>query len=252
MTIKLRRLIYVASVVILALCLPRMAVASDQLVWKVKGTIEAITSDSLSIKGFSYTLTSATAYEKNDHQTTRSAFAVGDYVQVSFLSDSSVLKVEGTSEAHITPTPIPTPVATPKVTRFNARLKPLGSSTAKGESVASYSEKESKFTVNVRIPHNSIPFATTESEAKVLVVKAAIMRDGDLVATCTAAFEPKKAQSAVFKFKTEIEKKSSARARSRKGRCVLAKGRTGLPTVRVGDLVTVSEATAGEFLKGYF
>jgi hypothetical protein len=141
------------------------------------------------------------------------------------------------------------------VKKSSARLASHGDSRAKGESNASYGETESKFIVQVRIPRNSIPLATTEAEAKALSVKTTITRDGELVARCTASFQPKRRKRFVFEYKTEVERKGrtgATRARSRKGRCVLANGSVGLPSVRSGDLVTVSEATAGEFLKGDF
>lgn len=257
MTAQLRRLIYIAATVIFAIWSPRTSRAEDLLIWKTKGTIQSIASGSLMLKGFSYTLTSKTVYEKNNHQTNLSAFVVGDYVEVSFLSDHSVLKVEGKSSNQTVPTstPTPTPSATPDVTKFTARLDALGASTARGESAAGYSATESKFTLHVRIPRKTIPLVTTEVEAKALSVKAIITRGDDVVATCSTAFEKNRAKRFVFEFRTEIERNGtmrSTKARSRKGRCILANGSTGLPTVRAGDLVTVSEAQAGEFLRGDF
>lgn len=236
-----------------------MSSAEDRLVWKTKGVIQGITATNLKLNGFSYRLTPTTVYEKNDHQTSMSAFSVGDYVEVSFISDHSVIQVEGRSANQSvptgTPTPLATPVATPEATKFTARLAPLGSSTARGESVGSYSETESKFTLQVRLPRNTVPLATTDAQAKALKVKVTITRDDDVVATCTTAFETTRAKRFVYEFKTEIEGKGKTRgvkSRFRKGRCILASGSSGLPTVRAGDLVTVSEASAGEFLRGDF
>ena len=58
-------------------------------------------------------------------------------------------------------------------------------------------------------------------------------------------------KNSLFDFKTEIEGKGGARStktRSLKGKYVLASGARGIPIVRAGDLVTVSEAIAGELL----
>lgn len=255
MTAQLRRLIHIAAVVMFAISAPRASRAEDQLIWKTKGTIQAIVSGSLKLNGFSYKLTPTTVYKKNEQQTALSAFAAGDYVEVSFISDHSVLKVEGKASTQAVPTSTPTPSPTPVVTRFTARFTPLGTSAARGESSAGYSETSSKFTLHVRIPRNTIPLATRDAEAKVLSVTATITRGVDVVATCATAFEKKRAKRSVFEFKTEIEGKGKtrgAKARSRNGRCVLANGSTGIPTVRVGDLVTVSEAQAGEFVRGTF
>lgn len=255
MTAQLRRLIYIAAVVMFAILAPRASGAEDQLIWKTKGTIQAIVSGSLKLNGFSYKLTPSTVYKKNEQQTALSAFAAGDYVEVSFISDHSVLKVEGKTSTQPVPTSTPTPSPTPAVKRFTARLTPLGTSAARGESSAGYSETSSKFTLHVRIPRNTIPLATRDVEAKALSVTATITRGGNVVATCATSFEKKRVKRSVFEFKTEIEGKGKTRgikARSRKGRCVLANGSTGIPTVRLGDFVTVSEAQAGEFVRGTF
>lgn len=255
MTAQLRRLIYIAAVVLFGILAPGASRAEDQLILKTKGIIQAIVPGSLKLNGFSYKLTPTTLYKKNEQQTALSAFAAGDYVEVSFISDHSVLKVEGKTSNQAVPTSTPTPSPTPAVTRFTARLAPLGTSAARGESSAGYSETASKFALHVRIPRNSIPLATRDAEARAWSVTAIISRGDDVVATCTTAFEKKRAKRSVFEFKTEIEGKGKTRgskARSRKGRCVLANGTTGIPTIRVGDFVTVSEAQAGEFVRGKF
>jgi hypothetical protein len=236
-------------------CAARSGAATDQLIWHTKGIINAISSDSVTVNRFNYKLTSTTAYEKNGHQTTRSAFAAGDSVQLDFISDHSVLKVEGKSSSDNTASGTPTPVATQHVTKFTAKLAPLGVSTAKGDSVGSYSETQSKFSLTVKVPRNSIPLATSKAEAKELSITATLTRNDELLATCTTAFQTKQSKNSLFEFKTEIEGKGGARStkvRSLKGKCVLASGARGIPIVRAGDLVTVSEATAGEFLKGDF
>jgi hypothetical protein len=255
----LRGWIGAATVVLLAMCAARNGVAEDRLIWNAKGVIQSITADTLTINKFAYKLTPSTIYEKHDRETSRATFAAGDYVKVTFVTDRSVLKVEEeiSEQSAPTSTPAPTaiPEATPEVTKHTARLLPLGNSRAKGESVGSYSAKEGKFTLRVQLPRNSVPQAATVADAKALAVKATITRDNKLVATCTVAFEAKQAKKSVFEFRTEIErtiKSSSSKARSRKGRCVLARGSVGLPVVRAGDLVTVSEESAGEFLRGDF
>jgi hypothetical protein len=255
MSMKPRSLFFIAAVAMVAFYAPRSGTCEDRLIWYAKGTIDSITSHTLRINRFDYKLTSATAYEMDNHQTTLSAFEVGDHVKVTFLTDRSALKVEGESSNEQAPSRTPTPAATPKVTKLSARLAPLGTSKAKGESVGTYSSTQSKFILLIKIPRNSIPLATTEVEAKALSVRATITRDGDLVARCTTAFAAKRAKRSVFEYKTEIERRSSAgskRTRARKGRCVLANGSTGLPSVRPGDLVTISETAAGEFLRGDF
>lgn len=259
MTAHLRRLISLALVVMFVVCTPRAGSGEDRLIWKTKGVIQAISAASLTLNGFSYKLTSTTVYEKNDQHTSMSVFSVGDYVEIQFITDQTVIKVEGKSANQSdptgTPAPVATPVATPEVTKHTAKLDPLGASTTKGESVGSYSDKESKFTLRVKIPRNTVPLATTDAQAKALKVTATITRDDELVATCTTAFETKRAKKFVYEFTTEIEGKAKTKgvkSRFRKGRCVLANGSPGLPTVRSGDLVTVSEASAGEFLRGDF
>ncbi len=252
MKIQLRRLLLIAA---LALCAPRLSAGEDRLIWRAQGVIQTITADILTINRFEYKLNSSTTYEKDSKQTSRSAFTAGDSVKVTFLTDRSVLHVEGESAREDAPSGTPAPTPTPDVKKLSARLTPLGVSKAKGGSIGSYSSAESTFTLQVKIPRNTIPLATTEAAAKALSVKATITRDGDLVARCTTAFEVKRAKRFIFEYKTEIEKRSSngsKRTRARKGRCVLANGSTGLPSVKAGDLVTISETTAGEFLRGDF
>ena len=227
--------------------------AVDQLIWRTKGAIDSISAESITVNRFNYKLTATTVYEKNDQQTGRSAFVAGDYVQLEFLSDHTVLKVREKSSRESVPASTPTPAATPHATKYTARLAPLGASKAKGDSAGSYGETESKFTVTVKVPRNSIPLATTRAEAKALSITAAITRNDELVATCAAAFETKQSKKSLLEFKTEINGKGGSRstkARARRGYCVLASGARGIPIVRAGDVVTVSETTAGEFLRG--
>jgi hypothetical protein len=247
-----RRWISIVSIAIVTLYAPQISAGVDRLIWRASGTIEAISVDSLTVNRFAYKLTSTTVYEKNDRQTTRSAFSVGDHVKVTFITDRSVVQLEGESTSGHAPGSTPTPAATPQVTRLTAKLTPLGNSIARGDGVSSYSETERALTLRIKVPRNTIPLATTDAEAKDLSVTASITRHGDLVATCSTAFEPKRQKRSVYEFKVQIKKTGRSRARAIKGKCVLANGATGIPTVHAGDLVTVSEATAGEFLTGIF
>jgi hypothetical protein len=217
--------------------------------------IESITANTLTVNRLAFKLTSATIYEKSQHQSNLSSFAVGDRVKVTFITDRSVLRLEGDTSSGDSPTRTPTHVATPHLSRLTARLAPLGVSKARGECVGSYSETGRRFTLNIQIPRNTIPFATTNGEAETLSVNAKITRHGKLVATCATSFALNQRKRAVFEFKTDLTGKGHARSRniaSRKGRCVLPNGSVGPPIVRLGDLVTVSETTAGEFLTGDF
>jgi hypothetical protein len=254
---KLTRWILIASVAAIALCAPRATIGEDRLIWHAKGSIQSISSGTLTVNRFEYKLTPSTVYEKDDRTTTLSAFTVGDFVKITFLTDRSVLEVEAETPREDAPsaTPTPTPAATPNVNKFTTVLTQLGTSTAKGQSGASYGATESKFALNVKIPRNTIPLATTIAEARELSITALITRDGDLVATCTAALDPKRKKKSIFEYKTEIERKNRAgarKARSKHGRCILANGSAGLPNVRAGDVVSVSEAVAGEFLRGQY
>lgn len=255
MEINVRRLILVASVSVLILCAPRSGASVDRLIWRATGSIQAITASSVTVNRFTYTLTPATTYERNHHQTTRSAFSVGDHVKVTFLTDRSVLQLEEDTSNGNLPTSTPTPVPTPRGSRFSAKLTPLGASMSGGNGVGSYNQTEGRFTLNIKVPRNSIPLATTDTEAKALSVSAVITRRGALVARCSTSFAVKRQKRSVYEFKTDIERKSdngSSNIRSRKGGCTLASGSIGIPIVRSGDRVTVSEEMAGEFLKGHF
>lgn len=247
-----RRWIFIASVVMLTLCAPRMSVGVDRLTWRASGTIESISADTLIVNRFTYKLTATTVYEKDHHQTTRSAFRVGDRVKLKFVTDRSVIQLENDSTSAHAPASTPTPAATPLVTRLTAKLAPLGASKARGVSVSSSSQKERAFTLLINVPRDTIPLATTDAEAKVLSVTATISRSGDLVATCSTRFEPKRKKRSVYEYKTHIQKTGHARSRAIQGKCVLANGSKGMPTVRAGDLVTASEAAYGEFLRGDF
>jgi hypothetical protein len=243
------------SAALVTVCGPRLSAGVDRLIWRASGTIQSITADSLTVNRFDYKLNSTTVYEKDHHQTTRSAFAPGDRVKITFITDRSVLKLEGETTNAQVPASTPTPAATPQPTKFTAKLAPLGASTARGDSFGSYSTNERTFAIRVRIPQNSIPLATTDAEARALSVKATITRRGETVATCSTAFEPRRRKRSVYEFKTHIQSNgrySSSKIRFIQGRCVLANGISGLPTIRTGDVVTVSETTAGEFLRGGF
>lgn len=242
----------VIALVLLATLAPRIGATVDRLIWRASGTVESISSDALVVSRFSYKLTGSTIYEKNNHQTSRSAFAVGDHVSLTFLTDRSVLRLVGDSSDDTPPARNPTPTVKPEVSKFTAKLSPLGASTARGDSVGSYSQAEGSFALRIKLPRNSTPLATTDVEAKALIVTAAITRRGRVVATCATAFEPKRRKPSVYEFKTHLQKTGQNRLRAIKGRCVLPSGKSGLPTVRSGDLVTVSEVTAGEFLRGHF
>ncbi len=252
MSARKGRSIVIALVAVFSTLAPQVGASVDRLIWRASGTVESISSDSLIVDRFSYKLTGGTIYEKNNHQTTRSAFSVGDNVRLTFLTDRSVLRLVGETSGDTTPARTPGPVVKPEISRLTAKLSRLGSSTAQGDSVASYSQAERAFSIRVKVPRNSIPLATTEAQAKALVVTATITRRGAVVATCATAFETKRRKRSVYEFKTSIHKEGRNRSHAIKGRCVLASGASGLPTVRAGDVMTVSEATAGEFLTGRF
>ncbi|MEN9846962.1 MAG: hypothetical protein RIS36_2109 [Pseudomonadota bacterium] len=243
---------FVIALVVLATLAPRIGASVDRLTWRASGTVEAISSDTLVVSRFSYKLTGSTSYEKNNHQTSRSAFAVGDLVSLTFLTDRSVLRVVGNTTDDTPPAKDQTPGVQPEVSRFTAKLSPLGTSTARGDSAGSYSDAQRSFALRIKLPRNSTPLATTDAEAKALIVTATITRRGDVVATCASAFETKRRKLSVYEFKTHLQKAAQNRLRSIKGSCVLPSGKSGLPIVRSGDLVTISEATAGEFLRGRF
>lgn len=255
MNVHVRRWFLVASVSVFTLCAPRIGASVDRLIWRASGAIQSITASSLTVDRFTYSLTPTTAYEKNHHQTTRSAFSVGDRVKVTFLTDRSVLRLEEDTSRGNIPSGTPIPGATSHSSRFSAKLAPLGASTSRGNSVGSYNETEGRFTLNIKVPRNTIPLATTDEEAKALSVNAVITRRGAVVARCSTSFAVKRQKLSVYEFKTDIERKSdngASTVRARKGRCTLPSGSIGIPTVRSGDRVTVSEKTAGEFLKGHF
>ena len=252
MSARKGRSIVIALVAVLSTLAPQVGASVDRLIWRASGTVESISSDSLIVDRFSYKLTGGTIYEKNNHQTTRSAFSVGDNVRLTFLTDRSVLRLVGETSGDTTPARTPGPVVKPEISRLTAKLSRLGSSTARGDSVGSYSQTERAFSIRVKVPRNSTPLATTEAQAKALVVTATITRRGAVVATCATAFETKRRKRSVYEFKTSIHKEGRNRSHAIKGRCVLASGASGLPTVRAGDVMTVSEATAGEFLTGRF
>jgi hypothetical protein len=109
--------------------------------------------------------------------------------------------------------------------------------------------------IEVRVPRNTIPLATTNAEAKSLSLTATITRRGEDLATCGLRFYSRRRELSRYEFETDIESSTRRRVtkvRARKGSCKLANGSTGLPKVKDGDVVTVSEADAGEFLKGTF
>jgi hypothetical protein len=108
--------------------------------------------------------------------------------------------------------------------------------------------------INVRIPRNTTPLATTNAEAKALSLTATITRRGEDVATCGLRFESRRRELSRYDFTTDIESTSRRRVtkvRARKGSCTLANGATGVPRVRDGDNVTISEG-GGDFLRGTF
>ena len=247
-----RRWITIVSIAILTLCAPQIGAGVDRLIWKATGSIESISASTLVVNRFTYKLTGSTVYERDDQQTTRSAFNVGDRVKVTFITDRSVVQLEEDSSSEHAPAHTPTPVAAPEITKLTAKLAPLGGSAARGDGISRYSDTERAFSLLIKVPRNTIPLATTDAEAKALAVSATITRDGGLVATCSTAFEPKRKKRSVYEFKTLIQKVGRNRARALKGTCVLASGAKGIPTVHEGDLVLVSEAAAGEFLRGDF
>lgn len=257
MKIRALRCIISMSLGILAFTHSRASQSEDRLIWTAHGKIQSITAELLIVNKFEYKLNSSTVYEKDHRQTTRSAFESGDQVKITFLTDRSVLELEGESSGEMPDplSPTPTPDPTPEIRRRSTRLTPLGASKAKGESIGSYSSKESQFVVSVKIPRNSTPLATTIEEAKALSVQATITRKDTLIATCDIALDKKQSTRSLYQFQAQIQSKgnnSSSRVRSRKGRCVLASGLAGIPSVRSGDRVSISESSAGEFLEGEF
>jgi hypothetical protein len=230
--------------------------SEDRLIWEARGALQSIGNDTITVSDFQYKLTAATAYERDNQPASRGSFVIGEQVKVTFLTDRSVLELEGESSSHndpaaTTPTPVPTPEATP----LSARLSPYRPSVARGEARATYTRGKSRFVIEVRVPRNTIPLATTNAEAKSLSLTATITRRGEDLATCGLRFYSRRRELSRYEFETEIESSTRRRVtkvRARKGSCKLANGSTGLPKVKDGDVVTVSEADAGEFLKGTF
>ena len=253
---KLARWIQRATLVAISVCASQNAMSEDRLIWEARGALQSIGNDTITVSDFQYKLTAATAYERDNQPASRGSFVIGEQVKVTFLTDRSVLELEGESSSHndpaaTTPTPVPTPEATP----LSARLSPYRPSVARGEARATYTRGKSRFVIEVRVPRNTIPLATTNAEAKSLSLTATITRRGEDLATCGLRFYSRRRELSRYEFETEIESSTRRRVtkvRARKGSCKLANGSTGLPKVKDGDVVTVSEADAGEFLKGTF
>ncbi|MEY4668206.1 MAG: hypothetical protein RL518_905 [Pseudomonadota bacterium] len=256
MKITLLRSVRLATVALLALIVTSTgARAEKRLTWQSKGTLQVIKADAITVDGFPYKLTAGTVYDRYGQHTTLSSFKVGDYVKVTFLTDRTVLELEAQQSGGQSSTGTPTPAPTPQPSRFSARLSPLGTSVSQGRSAATYQGAAGRFTLEVKIPQNTIPLATTPADAKAMVITATITRKGVVIATCSTRFEATRRKVTAYDFKTEIERTiryGSSRTRAKKGNCILADGSQGLPIVKGGDRMTVSEPTAGEFLTGTF
>lgn len=260
MKYELSRWIQRATVAVMALYTIQTGECEDRLVWEAQGSLQSIGSDSIVVSDFRYELTPSTVYERDNHPASRDSFVVGDRVKVTFLTDRSVLELVGKSSDDDQPdgTPVPTtatPIPTPEATPLSARLSPYRPSVARGEARATYTRGKSRFVINVRVPRNTVPLATTNAEAKALSLTATITRKGEDVATCGLRFYSRRRELSRYDFETDIESTTRRRVtkvRARKGSCKLANGATGVPKVKDGDVVTVSEADAGEFLKGTF
>lgn len=257
MKCELARWIQRATVAVMALYTIHPGECEDRLVWEAQGSLQSIGSDSIVVSDFRYELTPSTAYERDNHPASRESFAVGDHVKVTFLTDRSVLELVGKSSDDEQPDATPVPILAPQATPISTRLSPYAPlpTLARGEVSATYTGRKSRFVIKVRIPRNTVPLATTNAEAKALSLTATITRKGEDVATCGLRFYSRRRELSRYDFETDIESTTRRRVtkvRARKGSCKLANGATGLPKVKDGDVVTVSEADAGEFLKGTF
>jgi hypothetical protein len=246
----------------MALSTIHMGECEDRLVWNAQGSLQSIGNDSIVVDNFQYELTSSTAYERNNQPASRESFVVGDHVKVKFITDRSVLELVGKSsdddQPDTTPAPImATPIPTPEATPISTRLSPFSivPTRARGEVRSTYTGRKNRFVINVRIPRNTVPLATTNAEAKALSLTATITRRGEDLATCGLRFESRRRELSRYDFKTDIESTTRRRVtkvRARKGSCTLANGATGVPRVKDGDNVSISEADGGDFLQGTF
>jgi len=246
-----------ATAALMALSTIHMGECEDRLVWKAQGSLQSIGNDSIVVDNFQYELTSSTAYERNNQPASRESFVVGDHVKVTFITDRSVLELVGKSSDDDQPDATPAPIPPPEATPISTRLSPFSivPTRARGEVRATYTGRKNRLVINVRIPRNTTPLATTNAEAKSLSLTATITRRGEDLATCGLRFYSRRRELSRYEFETDIESSTRRRVtkvRARKGSCKLANGSTGLPKVKDGDVVTVSEADAGEFLKGTF
>lgn len=140
--------------------------------------------------------------------------------------------------------------------RRNSTLKtPSGvTSSVSGKSQYIDTKGEKRLHIRVQVPLGStVPPLPSESSAQALSLIGQISRAGVLLASCQLEFRKVNSDSGRARYELEIRKKIRKSLREKFGSCTLAdSSQPGLPAIKKGDSLSISETSVGTFLEGSF
>ena len=183
---------------------------------KTYGSISAKSSNSVTVQGINFTMTSSSQCERsNGSHISCSSIAIGNYVEVSWTGNYLVREIELLSTSNAQPTPSATPghsssnddnghhsntshsssksKSSKKQVKIKASFGSDSSSTIAGGRVEYRVKKsETRFLVSISIPENTSPSISSLEEAKALSITAKFSRSGTANALYTRKLDNRK------------------------------------------------------------
>lgn len=209
------------------------AAASSPAGLKVKGTLGAISAESISVGDVTCTVNAQTKYEKNDQHVTAAAFAVGELVELKHLNGLCLELEDETPEGSSSGSGGSSSSNRAPKERLSAKLAPIGGDTAGGSGKVKAEKHGSKSKVDISI---KIPRPANLTEALVVSVESGgascdMKVKGDR--RSRRGFERSGKIQAELKIE-QRQKKGASSARIKKGACT-----NGPITIAAGQEVVV-------------
>ena len=267
---------------------------------EVEGILSAISATSATVAGVTYVLNAQTEFEgANDSPIAPSAFSVGDHVEIEgprmngvLVARELELKADLTPGSGASPSPSPSTSPSPSPTlhddddhrhgrggrvarggkgnsgrgddgeraRLRARMSRVEGSFASGKLDERVERKETRLSVNVKVPlPSTLPPLADSSSAASAALEVALSRSGIEYAVCDMLFnthddDDHDDDSRHAEYRVDVRQRIGRSLRERKGSCdtdlTIAGIQAGIPAVEVGDTLAVRIEGGAAFLTG--
>ena len=264
---------------------------------KAEGILSALSATSATVAGATYVIDAQTDFEDdNGADISPSAFSVGDRVEIKgprvngvLIARELELKADLTPGSGATPSPSASPSPSPTLSddrghhgngrggsddsrghgnsgkggdsqesRLRAKMTRVEGSLAGGKLDYRLERKETRLSVNVKIPlPSTLPAIADSTAAAAAALEVALSRSGVEYAVCDLAFNPSDEDdhdddSLHAEYRVDVRQRVGRSLREKKGSCdtdLAIEGiQAGIPAVEVGDTLNVRLEGGAAFL----